>query len=199
MNHSPQQYLTFFKEIESLKTVQRQNQTMDGRYENAAEHSWQLAIMAPLLQSFFQDDVNLETVMLMLLIHDIGEIGAGDTSVFDEEGKATSYQRELFSVQQTLGYLPDASRSNLLTLWKEFETGTSSEARYARVIDALAPLMNHYFIAQDNDNPDGLTKQQVLAKKAFIEQESPDIWQLVLELVAKSVDKGLYSDDDSES
>ncbi|MDQ0221934.1 HD domain-containing protein [Streptococcus moroccensis] len=199
MNHSPKEYLSFFKEIESLKTVQRQNQTMDGRYENAAEHSWQLAIMAPLLQSFFQDDVNLETVMLMLLIHDIGEIGAGDTSVFDEEGKATSYQRELFSVQQTLGYLPDASRSNLLALWKEFETGTSPEARYARVIDAFAPLMNHYFIAQDNDNPDDLTKQQVLAKKAFIEQESPDIWQLVLELVAKSVDKGLYSDDDSES
>lgn len=98
--------LAFFNELEKLKTVNRQNQTLDGRQENAAEHSWQVALMAPFFQQYFPEDLNLEKVMLMLLLHEIGEIGAGDSWAYDEAAKATSFERELASVKESLSLLP---------------------------------------------------------------------------------------------
>lgn len=186
------QQLAFFNQLEELKTVQRQNQTLDGRFENSAEHSWQLALMAVTLREHFPEPINLEKVMTMLLLHDVGEIGVGDTSAFDETGKATSYEKELLSVQETFGLLPLVQNTDYLDLWLEFEKGNSPEARYARCIDAFAPVMNHLLIAEENDNPDQLTRSQVLAKKAFIEQESSSLWVLIVDLIDQSVAKGLY-------
>ncbi|MEY8462063.1 HD domain-containing protein [Streptococcus merionis] len=192
---TPQELLSFFKELEWLKTVKRQNKTFDnGRHENSAEHSWQLAIMSQFLMAYFPEPVNMERVMTMLLLHDVGEIHAGDTSAFDEEGKATSYEREWLSVQRTFGKLPNDLRQFASEHWQEFELGNSAEARYARVIDALAPLMNHFFIAEENENPSGLTKTQVLARKAFIAEESQPLWELTQYLIDASVKKGLYLD-----
>ncbi|WP_238385788.1 HD domain-containing protein [Streptococcus sp. S784/96/1] len=182
----------FFNEVEKLKTITRQNQTLDNRFENSAEHSWQLALMAITLREYFSELVNMEKVMLMLLLHDVGEIGVGDTSVFDEIGKLDSYERELASVTHTFSFLPMEQKEYYLNVWQEFEKGNSVEARYARCVDAIAPLMNHLLIAEKGDNPDGLTKNQVLAKKAFIEAESPDLWQWVLDMIDQSVEKGLY-------
>ncbi|MGT2741947.1 HD domain-containing protein [Streptococcus plurextorum] len=182
----------FFKELEGLKTIQRQNQTLDGRFENSAEHSWQLALMAATLRQHFPEKVAMEKVLTMLLLHDVGEIGAGDTSAFDEKGKSSSYDRELASVRETFSLLPEEQGRSYLELWKEFECGDSAEARFARCVDAIAPLMNHLLIAEEGDNPDGLTKAQVLAKKAFIEKDSPDLWIWVLDMIDQSVQKGLY-------
>lgn len=148
--------------------------------------------MAVTLRQYFSETVDMEKVMTMLLLHDIGEIGVGDTSAFDEIGKLDSYERELASVTQTFSFLPMEQKEYYLNVWQEFEKGHSVEARYARCVDAIAPLMNHLLIAQEGDNPDGLTKTQVLAKKAFIEAESPDLWQWVLDMIDQSVEKGLY-------
>ncbi|MBM7643314.1 HD domain-containing protein [Streptococcus loxodontisalivarius] len=189
------QQVAFFNEMEKLKTITRQNKTLDGRFENSAEHSWQLALMAILLQEHFPKTINLELVLKMLLVHDMGEIGAGDTSVFDDAGKSTSYARELESVKKSLSYLDDSDSEQLLNLWIEFEKGTSDEARFARCVDAIAPLMNHLQIAEENDNPDDLTYNQVLSKKSFIAQESDSLWQLTLDLLDASLEKGLYRDD----
>ena len=189
------QTLAFFNELEKLKTVTRQNQTLDGRQENAAEHSWQLALMAPFFQQYFPEDLNLEKVMLMLLLHEIGEIGAGDSWAYDETAKATSFERELASVKESLALLPKEEAQTYLDLWMEFESqANTAEARYARCLDALAPVMNHLLIAKEEENPANLTKSQVLAKKAFIQDESPELWELVVDLVDKSVEKGLYLD-----
>lgn len=133
--------------------------------------------------------------MLMLLLHEIGEIGAGDSWVYDETAKATSFERELASVKESLSLLPKEEAQTYLDLWMEFESqANTAEARYARCLDALAPVMNHLLIAKENDNPANLTKSQVLAKKAFIQHESPELWELVVDLVDKSVEKGLYLD-----
>ena len=186
------QQLAFFNELEKLKTVTRQNQTLDGRFENSAEHSWQLALMASLLRQYFPEEIEVEKVMTMLLVHDVGEIGAGDTWAYDEKAKETSFERELLSVQESFGLLPDKQSLYLSDLWYEFERGKSPEARYARCIDALAPLMNHLLIAKENENPGGLSKSRVLAKKSFIKEESEELWNLVIDLVNHSVAKGLY-------
>ena len=182
----------FIKEIEKLKSVTRFNRTLDGRFENSAEHSWQGAIAAIVLQDYYPEKLKMEKVISMLLIHDLGEIYAGDTWVFDDEKKVHSHDRELESIEKTMSLLPEDKYLNMKNLWLEFEKGQSAEARYARVIDALVPLINHLEVSEVNYNPDQISSDMVLEKKKFIKSESEELWKLTEELVKKSVEKGLY-------
>lgn len=182
----------FVKEIEKLKTVTRFNRTLDGRFENSAEHSWQVALVANLFQDYFPEKLDIGKVTLMLLLHDLGEIYAGDTWVYDTTGKAVSHDKEYLSLQKSLAVLPIIQGEKFTELWLEFEKGNSPEARYARIIDALVPLINHLVVSEEGYNPDKLTADRVLAKKAFIKEDSEILWQLAKELIKKSVEKGLY-------
>ena len=182
----------FITEIEKLKSVTRFNRTLDGRFENSAEHSWQGAIASIVLQDYYPERLNMEKVMSMLLIHDLGEIYAGDTWVFDDEKKLHSHDRELESIEKTMSILPEEKYLNMKNSWLEFEKGQSAEARYARVIDALVPLINHLEVSELNYNPDHISSEMVLEKKKFIKDESEELWKLTEELVQKSVEKGLY-------
>ena len=191
-----QQQLAFTNELEKLKATHRNNRTLDAyRFENSAEHSWQGALMALVFREYIPEEVNLEKVMSMLLIHDLGEIYAGDTFIFDDVGKSDSYDRELESLKISLEKLPLDQQDSFLELWQEFETGISIEAKYARVLDALVPLLNHLEVAQPHDNPYGLTKSQVIAKKSFIQVTSETLWKLAQEVIDQSVAKGLYLDE----
>ena len=191
-----QQQLAFTNELEKLKATHRNNRTLDAyRFENSAEHSWQGALMALVFREYIPEEVNLEKVMSMLLIHDLGEIYAGDTFIFDDAGKSDSYDRELESLKISLDRLPLDQQDSFLGLWQEFETGISMEAKYARVLDALVPLLNHLEVAQPHDNPHGLTKSQVIAKKSFIKETSETLWELAQEVIDQSVAKGLYLDE----
>ena len=191
-----QQQLAFTNELEKLKATHRNNRTLDAyRFENSAEHSWQGALMALVFREYIPEEVNLEKVMSMLLIHDLGEIYAGDTFIFDDLGKSDSYDREFESLKISLGKLPSDQQDTFLKLWQEFETGVSIEAKYARVLDALIPLLNHLEVAQPHDNPHGLTKSQVIAKKSFIQETSENLWELAQEVIDQSVAKGLYLDE----
>ena len=191
-----QQQLAFTNELEKLKATHRNSRTLDAyRFENSAEHSWQGALMALVFREYIPEEVNLEKVMSMLLIHDLGEIYAGDTFIFDDVVKRDSYHRELESLKISLDKLPSDQQDSFLGLWQEFETGISMEAKYARVLDALVPLLNHLEVAQPHDNPHGLTKTQVIAKKSFIQETSLALWELALEVIEQSIAKGLYLDE----
>ncbi|MCO4527110.1 putative hydrolase [Streptococcus infantarius subsp. infantarius] len=182
----------FVKEIEKLKTVTRFNRTLDGRFENSAEHSWQVALVANFFQDYFPEKLDIGKVTLMLLLHDLGEIYAGDTWVYDTTGKTVSHDKEYLSLQKSLAVLPIIQGEKFTELWLEFEKGNSPESRYARIIDALVPLINHLVVSEEGYNPDKLTADRVLAKKAFIKEDSEILWQLAKELIEKSVEKGLY-------
>ncbi|EIF38590.1 HD domain-containing protein [Streptococcus sp. SK140] len=184
--------IDFIKEIEKLKAVRRFNRTLDGRFENSAEHSWQGAIAAMVLQDYYPEKLDMEKVTSMLLIHDLGEIYAGDTWVFDDEKKLHSHDRERASIEKTMSLLPEEKYLNMKNLWLEFEKGQSSEARYARVIDALVPLINHLEVSEFNYNPDNISADMVLDKKKFVKSESEELWKLTEELIQESVEKGLY-------
>ena len=182
----------FIKEIEKLKSVTRFNRTLDGRFENSAEHSWQGAIAAMVLQDYYPEKLDMEKVTSMLLIHDLGEIYAGDTWVFDDEKKVHSHDRELESIEKTMSLLPEDKYLNMKNLWLEFEKGQSAEARYARVIDVLVPLINHLKVSELNYNPDNISAEMVLDKKKFIKSESEELWKLTEDLIQESVERGLY-------
>ena len=135
-----QQQLAFTNELEKLKATHRNNWTLDAyRFENSAEHSWQGALMALVFREYIPEEVNLEKVMSMLLIHDLGEIYAGDTFIFDDVGKSDSYDRELESLKFSLDKLPSDQQNIFLGLWQEFETGISIEAKYAQCWMLLFP------------------------------------------------------------
>ena len=187
------QTVEFIKEIEKLKSVTRFNRTLDGRFENSAEHSWQGAIAAMVLQDYYPEKLNMEKVIPMLLIHDLGEIYAGDTWVFDDEKKLHAHDRELASIEKTMSLLPEVTYLSMKNSWLEFEKEQSPEARYARVIDALVPLINHLEVSEVDYNPDHIRSEMVLEKKKFIKSESKELWKLTEELIQESVEKGLYS------
>ena len=182
----------FIKEIEKLKSVTRFNRTFDGRFENSAEHSWQGAIAAMVLQDYYPEKLNMEKVISMLLMHDLGEIYAGGTWVFDDEKKLHSHDRERASIEKTMSLLPEEKYLNMKNLWLEFEKGQSAESRYARVIDALVPLINHLEVSELNYNPDNISADMVLDKKKFIKSESEELWKLTEDLIQESVERGLY-------
>ena len=187
------QLFELFSELEKLKTVQRQNITADhGRNENSAEHSWHIALMAVLMEEYVPQLDLLKTVK-MLLIHDLGEMYAGDTSVFDNEARIAAESEERNGMVKFLQKLPEARRKHIMNLWEEYLSGTSEEARFARTLDALQPLINWAHLAPENSNPYEINASMIYDKKQFIKNDCPDLWPLTEYAIKKSIEKGLYS------
>jgi len=132
----------FFREIDKEKFIGRQTYLTDAtRKENDSEHAWHMAIMAYLLKEYSNENVNIEKTMMMLLIHDLVEIDAGDTYAYDEEGKKTQRQREEKAADRIFGILPADQSSVIRELWEEFEEWETPEAKFAHTMDNLQPMM----------------------------------------------------------
>lgn len=136
------QQMTFIQEIDKLKKISRQSYITDGsRKENDAEHSWHLAMMAMLLSEHASQKVDVLKVMSMVLIHDIVEIDAGDTYAYDIEGNATKREREEKAADRLFGLLPKDQTVYVRELWEEFEKQETAEAKFARALDCMQPIM----------------------------------------------------------
>ncbi|GFI37180.1 HD domain-containing protein [Lachnospiraceae bacterium 50-23] len=135
----------FIREIDKEKFIGRQTYLSDGeRKENDAEHAWHMAIMTILLSEYANEEIDVLKTVTMLLIHDIVEIDAGDTYAYDEEAKKTQKEREEKAAERIFGLLPADQREKLRVLWEEFEACETREARFARTMDNIQPLMlNH--------------------------------------------------------
>src|SRR5579859_1803085 len=102
-----QQIIDFILELDKLKGVTRKTRPLGlDRYENSAEHSWQIALMAASLAQYSASPIDINRVVAMLLVHDIGEIDAGDTMVFVEGGWEQRKAAELASVTRIFSILP---------------------------------------------------------------------------------------------
>jgi putative hydrolase of HD superfamily len=134
--------LDFALEIDKEKNIFRQTHLSGhGRNENDAEHAWHMAIMAYLLREYSNEPVDIGKVMLMCLIHDIVEIDAGDTYAYDEENKKTQAAREEAAKKRIFGMLPEDQATELMALFEEFEAYETPEAKFARAMDNLQPLI----------------------------------------------------------
>ena len=137
-----QEMIDFILELEKLKAVERKVRPLGLlRYENSAEHSWQIALFAASLASYAAAPIDINRVILMLLVHDIGEIDAGDTMVFVEGGWEERKAAELAAVTRIFGLLPDGRGTAFLALWREFEDGTTAESRFAHAVDRAMPVL----------------------------------------------------------
>ncbi|MFP4379848.1 MAG: HD domain-containing protein [Candidatus Sumerlaeia bacterium] len=190
--------IEFIREIDKVKQVFRQSYLMDGtRRENDAEHSWHLAIMAIVLEEYAAETVDLSRVLRMVLIHDLVEIDAGDTFVYDETGQQDKRDREEKAAERIFGILPEEQRDNFREIWEEFEAKQTPEARYAASLDRLQPLLHNYFTEGRTWKAHGVKANQVFDRNRHIEEGAPSLWQFARAMIEDAVDKGYLLPPDS--
>lgn len=137
-----QHIVDFILELDKLKGVTRKNRPLGmDRYENSAEHSWQIAMLAYSLESYAETPVDINRVVAMLLVHDIGEIDTGDTIVFAVDGWEERKAAELAAVTRIFGLLAEPQRTHFMELWLEFENAETPEARFANAADRAIPSL----------------------------------------------------------
>ncbi|MEO8561667.1 MAG: HD domain-containing protein [bacterium] len=189
--------LQFVRELDRLKSVLRRTSLIDrSRYENTAEHSWHLATMAVVLAEYAPAGADLAHVVEMLLVHDVVEIDAGDTFAFDVAGNVGKLAREQTAAARLFGLLPDDSALRLRVLWEEFEANETPDARFANALDRLQGLVQNDAGGDGGSwRQHGVTRTQVLARMAPIEDAAPRLWPVVLDAVARAVSAGHVRDD----
>lgn len=182
----------FFREIDKEKFIGRQTYlTGAGRKENDAEHAWHMAVMALLLSEYANEDIDVLRTVSMILIHDIVEIDAGDTYAYDEEGKATQREREQMAAERLFGMLPKDQGVRFRALWDEFEAAVTPEARFARAMDNIQPLMLNAATDGKAWREHGVRLEQVLERQERTKYGSEQLWEYAYEtFIRPNVEKG---------
>ena len=187
------QQLEFVLELDRLKAVYRQTfvKSDKNRNENSAEHSWHISMMANILHEYAEDGVNLLRVNNMLLIHDIVEIDAGDVFAFADQAELDGQlDNELKAADRIFGILPEKQFTYFKALWIEFENAETADAKYAKAMDRMLPLL------QNMQNDGGswakhkVKKYQVLERNIYLKQATPKLWQYACEQIDLAVSNG---------
>ena len=184
--------LAFLVQAHELAYVSRFNRLLDGsRGETSAEHSWHLALSALILKDLAGAQVDISRVLQMLLIHDVVEVVVGDVPIYDVDRRDAVAATEDAAAAQIFGALPSPQREELLLLWREFEAAETDEARFARAVDRVQPVLVH--VAGDGSawasRP--VTVEQEHAIAAIVRDLWPPLADIVDALVADAVARGM--------
>lgn len=184
--------IEFIVEIDKLKRVFRQNVVIGTKQqENDAEHSWHLAVMAIILSEYSSTkELNILRVLKMLLIHDLVEIHAGDTFCYDVQGNADKLDREIKAANKLFSILPSDQAQEMMDLWQEFETMATPEACFAASLDRLQPLLLNYHTYGHTWKKPGISSEKVLQRNKVLEDNAPQLWKYVKELIKDCIQKG---------
>ncbi|HCH5321911.1 HD domain-containing protein [Vibrio parahaemolyticus] len=184
--------LALLIELDKLKSVLRRTRvkSAEGRLENSGEHSWHVALMAVLMEEHANAPVDICRVMKMLLIHDVVEIDAGDTFVYDTAASKEQAEKEIKAAERLFGMLPTDQGQELLALWQEFEAAQSDDAKYAKALDRLIPMLLNYHNNGQSWKENSVTREQALTINKRIEFGSVTLWDKAKELIEKATEKG---------
>ena len=190
------QQIAFLMEIDKVKNIFRQTYLADGkRKENDAEHSWHLAIAAFLLKEYVAEDVDVMKVMIMVLIHDLVEIDAGDTYAYDAEGAKTKRAREVAAADRIFGMLPEDQGGYFRELWDEFEAYESDDAKFAHLLDNFQPLLLNHESNGKSWTEHHVKKSQIYKRNEKIEETSPEVWERMKQIVEEHIALGHVIDE----
>ena len=191
-----QQIIDFILEIDKLKGVTRKTRPLGlDRYENSAEHSWQIALLAASLSGYAAAPIDINRVILMLLVHDIGEIDTGDTIFFAEEGWAERKSEELAAVKRIFGLLPKTQAALYLDLWQEFEAAETPEARFANAADRAMPVLLNLANNGGSWRENGISYARVVGKIAPpIQAGCPALWDYLLPRLEDARRRGFFGE-----
>lgn len=191
MNCRLSQQIQFIIEIDKLKGILRQTRlTDDSRQENSAEHSWHLALMAIILAEYAPPQVDLGRAITMVLLHDLVEIDAGDTFCYDVQGNQDKAVREEKAATRIFGMLPEDQGQSLREIWDEFEAVATPTARFAVALDRLQPLLLNYQNQGGTWQLHGITEGQVMQRMEPVQEGTPQLWELVEQIVADCIEAG---------
>lgn len=186
-----EEILNFIIEIEKLKGVQRKTKPIGfERYENSAEHSWHVCLSALMLKEFANEPVNIQRVIKMLLIHDLGEIEIGDTIIYASESDELKAD-EAAGMKRILSFLPDGMGEEFMELWYEFEAGETADAQFAKAVDRVPPLLHNIHGHGHSWKTHGITKNKVFSVNQRIENGSKELWSVMRSKLEKAVDEGI--------
>jgi putative hydrolase of HD superfamily len=185
MTENFQAITQFIVEIEKLKNVERKIKPVGLlRYENSAEHSWQIALLSLTLLPYAEQNPDPLIVVTMLLLHDIVEIDTGDKFAYD--ANHDDYENELVSAQRIFSILPIEQAKNYLKLWMEFEQADTTEAQFAKAIDRLMPVIQNLYNGCQSWIDHDISVSQILLKNAAIEKANPQLWQWIKQQVIEA-------------
>ena len=183
--------LSFLLEADRLKSVIRGNRIADGsRRENSAEHSWHIALFALVLARHAVGRVDVLRVVSMLLIHDLVEIDCGDTPLFDAAAAATQAAREAVAARRLFSLLPATQAAEFLALWHEFEAAVTADARFAKSLDRLQPILLNHAVGGGTwaDYDVDETRERTLTCR--IAEGSPALWGAAESVIQDAVCRG---------
>jgi putative hydrolase of HD superfamily len=174
-NRDLEKQIEFILELEKLKSVLRKVKPVgETRYENSAEHSWQICLLAMILAPYANEVIDLDKVIKMLLVHDIAEIDTGDLIAFakidgidEEEEKA---------INRIFGILPEHQRDSLISLCREFGENQTSEAKFANAMDRFMPVLQNLVNNGQSWRENNISREQVLKKASMIGFGSQFLW-----------------------
>jgi putative hydrolase of HD superfamily len=189
-----QQVIDFILELDKLKGVTRKVRPLGlDRYENSAEHSWQLALLAISLARYAEAPIDINRVIRMLLVHDVGEIDAGDVMFFAHVNWEERKAAERAAVMRIFGILPEDDRSGLLDLWQEFEQGESAEARFAHAVDRAMPVLLNLANHGQSWRENGISYERVVHRIAPpIQAGCPALWDYLQSRLEAARDNGFF-------
>ncbi len=183
--------IRFILEIDALKGIVRRSYLADGsRRENSAEHSWHVAVMAVVLAEHANEAVDVGHVVRMLLVHDVVEVDAGDTFVYDAAGAGSKAERERLAAERIFGLLPADQGAALRALWEEFEDARTPDARFAAALDRLMPVLHNVHTGGRSWREHGVTADMVLGRNSRMAEGSRALWEYARALIERAVASG---------
>ena len=191
MDERLKKQLEFALEIDKEKNIFRQTHLSgNGRRENDAEHAWHMAIMAYLLREYSNEEIDIAKVMLMCQIHDVVEIDAGDTYAYDEENLKTQKAREDAAKERIYSLLPDDQKQELTALFDEFEAYETPEAKFARAMDNIQPLILNVSNEGGDWKEHAVTSKNVYGRQRKTALGSKTLFEAADELIQDQIRKG---------
>ena len=187
----------FIRELDQLKAVKRQVRLpCDGdRQENSAEHSWHVALMASVLAPYAENNIDIQRVIQMILIHDLVEIDAGDMFAFAEAADhAEQEAKEFAAADRIFGLLPGEQGKNLHALWHEFEAAETADAKFAKAMDRVLPVFQNMAAEGGSWVRHRVAKSKILARNEHLRTCAPKLWAYVNEQLDSAVSKGWLTD-----
>jgi len=189
--------IRFIIEIDKLKNILRQTKIMDGsRRENDSEHSWHLGVMAVLLSGYANEKIDVLKVVKMVLIHDIVEIDAGDTFVYDRPLAHSPSEKEQKAAERIFNILPQDQTKEIMALWQEFEARETPESRFAAALDRLQPILCNIKNQGGAWKEHGITFERVIERNKHIAEGAPELWKYAEKIIRNAVSKGFLADKD---
>jgi putative hydrolases of HD superfamily len=176
--------LAFLIEVDRLKTVLRASTLAAAdRRENDAEHSWHLALMVPVLAEYADEPIDVGHTIRLVVVHDLVEIYAGDTPLYDDTLRTSQVERELAAAERLFGLLPDDQAIEFRALWDEFEARQTPEARFAKAIDRLEPNLLNWMAAGGTWLTPGVTADTVRSRTGHIGEASKTLGEAMVALI----------------